>query len=295
MLVNDSKTALPRQRGRSISLATTYDAHDPVLLEGVIPLVDFLEITPDAIAIANNGQVELHPAIIRSLQDYQTEVNYIVHGVGLSIGSYDGYSETYLSLLEQLLEVVPAKWHSEHLGYTSVDGTQLNVMLAVPRTTEMLKLLVARIKTIMKRIDLPFLLENIVHLLPGYQPEYSDAAFLNILTEETGCGLILDLYNLECDALNYGFNIEAFLEELDLRAVREIHLAGGTNYKGFQLDIHSRAVENSTLDLALQTMDHLPNLEVITYEILPQAVAQNGQQMVVDELKRIDHYLKLHP
>ncbi|MCG8326600.1 MAG: DUF692 domain-containing protein [Chitinophagales bacterium] len=276
-----------QQQNHCISFCTTYDAHDPLLLAGVMPFVDALEVTPDSIAIYKNGQTRLHPEIINSLEAAASQKSIVAHGVGLSIGSFEGYSEAYLELLEELMKLVPLKWHSEHLGYTTIDGMALNTMLAVPRTDEMLEILIQRIQSIMKRIELPFLLENIVHLIPDYEPSYSDAEFLNILVDETGCELILDLYNIECDAINYQFDIDHFLETLNLDAVKEIHLAGGVQHKGFQLDIHSGTVANSTLELANTVIPKCPNLEIITYEILPQAIARYGREMVIDELARL--------
>ncbi|MEO1259757.1 MAG: DUF692 family multinuclear iron-containing protein [Bacteroidota bacterium] len=269
------------------SLCTTYDAHDPDLLAGIMPLVEFLEITPDSIAISKNGKTKLHPMILEDLKEAASELKLLAHGVGLSIASFEGYSEAYIDLLGQLQQEVELYWHSEHLGYTTVDHENLNTMLAVPRSRDMLDLLIKRICEIQGRFGIPFLLENIVHLLPDYHPEYSDAEFLNILSQETGCGLILDLYNLECDAFNYGFDVSGFLKELNMNAVREIHLAGGVQHKGFQLDIHSGIVARSTLDLTHTVLNRENNIEVITYEILPQAVNTYGHQMVIDELGRL--------
>lgn len=272
------------------SLSTTYDAHDPYLLEGILPYVDFIEITPDSIFRRRNGVSEIQPDILKDLLGVSRDVRFLVHGVGLSIGSWEGYDASYLDNLDLLLPHIDCAWHSEHLGYVKVGGDNLNTMLAVPRTDAMLELLIPRIKSIQSKYDMPFLLEHIVHLLPDYQPEYSDAGFLNLLTAETGCGLILDLYNLECDAHNYGFDIESFLAELDLSAVREIHIAGGADYMGYKLDIHSGKVADSTLNWTRQALAHTPNAEAVTYEILPEAVRLHGAQFVIDELARISSF-----
>lgn len=271
-----------------LSFCTTYDAHQPALLEKIIPFVRYLEVTPDTIAKWSDGKAILNPLIVQDLLSVGPHVQILAHGVGLSIGSYDGYSEAYLQLLDQLLEVVPLKWHSEHLGYTSVDGVNLNTMIALPRTQEMLDLLCNRIQAIQDRYALPFLLENIVHILPDYPADYSDAAFLNALTDKTGCGLILDVYNLECDAYNHGFNIDGFITELNLFSVREIHMAGGTIHRGFQLDIHSNLVSQSTIDLTNRILDQTADsVEVITFELLPQAVFQLGEDAVAEEVERL--------
>jgi len=212
---------------------------------------------------------------------------FVVHGVGLSIGSASGYSEQYLDLLAEFLDQFAVAWHSEHLGYTTVDGTSLGTMLALPKTEEVLGLLVQRVGEIQSRFELPFLLENIVHLLPDYPGDYSDAGFLNELVARTGCGLLLDVYNLECDAANNNFDIDAFLDELDLDAVGELHVAGGVARDGLQLDVHSRSTDPSTLALAKRVVDRTPSLGGVTYELLAEAVQVLGAERISAELTRI--------
>ena len=274
--------------GSTHTLCTTYDAYDPAFLEKVIPYVQYIEVTPDTIARALDDRFTLNASIINSLKDVLPFVKVIAHGVGLSIGSYDGYSKAYISLLDELFETIPLAWHSEHLGYVRVNGENLNTMLALPRTTEMLELVCDRVNFIQDRYNIPFLLENIVHLLPDAPGDFSDAQFLNELTSRTGCGLILDAYNLECDAHNHNFDIPAFLDELDFSPVKEIHIAGGTEYKGFKLDIHTNLVSDSTIDLTLRLLD-MPScqVETINYELLPEAVNLLGHKAICEELKRL--------
>lgn len=100
-------------------------------------------------------------------------------------------------------------------------------MLALPRTDEVIDMICKRIEIIQKRYQTPFLLENVISMLPPSECNYSEAGFLNKITGLTGCGLVLDVYNLECDQYNFKLDIDAFLEELNLNSVCEIHLAGG--------------------------------------------------------------------
>jgi uncharacterized protein (UPF0276 family) len=253
----------------------------------VVELVDYLEITPDSIARPDGEAAHLDPAILDELRAVAGVTEFVVHGVGLSIGSASGYSKQYLDLLAEFLDEFPAAWHSEHLGYTQVDGASLGTMLAMPKTEDVLELLVQRVDEIQRRFELPFLLENIVHLLPDYPGDYSDAAFLNELVARTGCGLLLDVYNLECDAANNTFDIDAFLDELEMDAVGEIHVAGGVERDGLQLDVHSRATEPSTLALAKRVIARTPNLGGVTYELLAEAVAVLGFERILAELSRI--------
>ena len=273
---------------RGFGLATTYEGGDATLLNRLVPLVDFLEITPDSIARMVNGSASLDTRTLEEIRDIAGDRCVLVHGVGLSIGTAAGWNEDYLRLLDQLLPEVSAVWHSEHLGFTTVDGEQLGTMLAVPRTERMLDLICERVLRIQEAYRLPFLVENIVHMLPDAPFDYTEAGFLNALANRTGCALILDLYNLECDAHNQGFDIAAFLAELEMDHVREIHLAGGNLHRGYRLDVHSRAVADSTLALAQQVIPRAPKLRAVTYELLPQAVPVLGHDAIAAELTRLD-------
>jgi len=276
-----------RTAARQHCLGFSYEGGEPDLLHRIVPLVDYLEITPDSIARPIGAEVHLDRAIIDELKALGSSVSFMVHGVGLSIGSASGYSELYLQLLDEFLSHFAVEWHSEHLGYTTVDGESLGTMLPLPRTQDVLALLVQRINEIQERFSLPFLVENIVHLLPDYRGEYSEALFLNTLVAETGCGLLLDIYNLECDEANYGFDIARFLTDLNLGAVREIHIAGGVEFDGLRVDVHSRRTAPSTLALARHVLERAPNVAGVTYELLPEAVSVLGVDTIISELVHI--------
>lgn len=275
------------QSGICPALATTYEGRDPELLAHVLPLVDYIEVTPDSMAELQGGRAVLPGDAIRELENIGSDAGIIVHGVGLSIGTCGGYSESYLRLVDQLMERLDIAWHSEHLGYVNVDGQHIGTMLALPKTEQALDMVCERVASIQQRYPVPFLLENIVHMIPDYPAEYSEAEFLDALAARTGCGLILDVYNLECDAHNNDFNIEQFLAELDLSYVREIHIAGGVIRGKFKLDVHSRITQNSTIDLARRVIAHASQLNVTTYELLPEYVPKLGYAGIVGELVRL--------
>ena len=269
------------------ALATTYEAADPLLLDRVLPVIGCLEVTPDSLAEMTGDNPYYPESRLLELEHIAQSRDILVHGVGLSIGSYGGVSETYLRMLDQLLERVPVRWHSEHLGYVRINGQHLGTMLALPKTKEMLDIICERVRMLQDRYQVPFLLENVAHPLPDYPGDYSEAAFLNELTRRTGCGLILDIYNLECDAHNHSFQIDPFLAELDLEPVRELHLAGGVIHRGFKLDVHSRAVADSTIALARRVLEHAPHVEAVTYELLAEAIHKLGSEAIGQELERL--------
>jgi uncharacterized protein len=279
---------LDKRPDTSVAVGVTYEGRDPRLLECMLPLVDCVEVTLETIAEVNDGRISLSKEVMAEIKNIGKAAQIIVHGVGLSIGSHEGWSPTYFHLLDEFLEQVDVSWHSEHLGYTKVDGEHLGIMLAMPKTEEALDIVCERVAAIQERYQLPFLLENIVHVLPDAPADYSDAGFLNALTKRTGCGLVLDVYNLECDAHNHGFDIPTFFSELDATNVRELHVARGVEHNGFLLDVHSQLTHPSTIKLAKYAIEEsAANAQVVVYEFMPEAVPGLGQDAIADELSRI--------
>jgi uncharacterized protein (UPF0276 family) len=273
---------------RAPAIALTYEGNDASYIERMLPLIDVLEVTPDAIAVAGVAGAEIPVGTLDVLEDLSRHVHIVVHGVGLSIGSADGWSEQYLRLVDQLVDRLPIAWHSEHLGYVNVDGQHLGTMLPLPRTEEVLDLLGERVAALRTRYGLPFLLENIVRVLPEPECAYSDAAFLNALVARTGCGLLVDVYNLECDAQNNGLAIDDFLDELQLEHVRELHVACGVEHEGVLLDVHSRPLRDSTLTLARDIVRRADaHVALVTYELLAEAVPVLGPRVIAEELRRL--------
>jgi len=191
-------------------------------------------------------------------------------------------------LLDAFLDKVKVAWHSEHLAYTQVDRQHLGIMLAMPKTEEALDLICGRVAEVQRRYPLPFLLEHVVRVVPESDGNFTDAGFLNALTERTGCGLIFDPYNLECDAHNHRFDIDAFIDELNLESIREMHMACGVENNGFLLDVHSQIPRPSTIALAQRVANKLrrPDLAV-TYEFMPEAIPQLGRDAIARELQEL--------
>jgi len=275
------------------ALAATYAGDDPELLRRIAPLLDVIEIAPDPIARAVGSSTRIRRDVLAEYANIANDVGFTVHGLGLSIGSFDSWHDDHLQVLDELFEQVEVAWHSEHLGCTRVAGESLGTMLALPRTTEAIDLVCERVHALQRRYGIPFLLEQVAGLLPESSAEYSPAEFLNVIARESGCGLILDAYNLECDVHNHGLDLKRFLEELDFSTVREVHLAGGVRYKGARLDIHSSVTEPETLALAVDIARRASALELVTFEFLKEAVPLLGHDAICRELLRVREALSL--
>jgi len=272
------------------SIGINYEGSTAGFLSAVLPFIGHLEIAPDSLSHSVGDGLRIDEAKLQELRRLPEELTILVHGVGLSIGSADGWSSPYLGLLDELFRELKISWHSEHLAFTQVAGEQLGTMLTLPRTTEVLEMICDRVMILQDRYKVPFLLENVIDMLPSYDPQFSEAEFLNRITEKTGCGLIIDVYNMECDEHNFGFDPTKFLDELHLDRIYELHLAGGITTDGFQMDIHAGLVKPSTIALALNvTGRRCANLRAITFEILDEFIREVGVEKIVQQLQALDH------
>ena len=269
-------------------LAITVDSYDTDFAVRAVGHADLIEITPDRWAEPGHSAATIAERARRFLAPLAAERPLILHGVGLSIGSHDCFSSDYLGLLDDLFTAFRPLWHSEHLAYCDVDGEALGTMVELPCNDEALELICPRVERIQDRYAVPFLLENVARAFPRDDDDtYASADFMNRIVRRTGCGLLLDVHNLRCDVQNFGVDAAAFLDELDVDAVREIHISGGTDYKGFRLDIHSRLVDEMTFDLARLALARCRNAQVLVFEVLGESVATLGVSAIAAEMVRL--------
>lgn len=261
-------------------------------------LVDFLEFNPDALCSwqekSGRWQLLRNPVLYENFLHIRQQLPVTVHGLSLSIGSASGWNESYLDILDGMQPAVTFPWHSEHLGFLDVltpEGEYLHAgtQLPMPFTAEALDLLVPRVQRMIARYQLPFLLENTTYYLPGMDSEGMDEVdFLNALCKRSGeqCGLLLDLYNFYCNAVNFGFDPYRALEKLDMARVVEIHIAGGSQHKGFHLDVHSNHTPEPVWQLLQWVLTRAPNVKAVVYELLEQALDAVTEKGVCQNLER---------
>ena len=266
-------------------------------LESLGDLIDFFEISPDLLCRerVRDGEraLDYHPALLDEALQSTAGRPLVAHGLGLSIGSVAGWNEGYLRILDELSARRPFLWHSEHLAFlltTDADGRPLHtgVPLPLPFTEEALALLTPRAAALGSRYAAPFLLENFTYYLPDLPSDNGrdEVAFLNDLTERSGCGLLLDLYNFYCNAVNFRFDPYAALSRLRLDRVIEIHIAGGATHDGFQLDVHSKTTPEPVWELLEWVAPRAPHLAGVVYEVMEQALTLVGVDGIRSQLAR---------
>lgn len=281
-----------------LGVGVNYLPNSAAEMEACRDLVDYFELSPDVLCHereeGGRRLLVFQPSLLEQALHLTRERPWVVHGLGLSLGSAHGWNEGYLEMLDTLHARRPFAWHSEHLGFLMAtnpdDGRELHVgvPLPLPFTEESLALLVPRGQSLSRRYGVPFLLENLTWYLPDLPSEggRDEVAFLNDFTERSGCGLLFDLYNFHCNATNLGFDPWEALARLRLDRVVEIHIAGGTTHDGFLMDVHSRAVPEPVWQLLEWLVPRAPHLSAITFELLQEALVVTGADAIREQLAR---------
>lgn len=149
-----------------------------------------------------------------------------VHGVGLSIGGEGPLDEDHLARLRQLCGWLNPASFSEHLAWSTHDGAFLNDLLPLPYTAATLCRVADHIDRVQEVLGRRMLLENPSAYLAFAEAEMGEVEFLQEVARRTGCGLLLDVNNVQVSAANLGFDPAAYLEDFPLDLVGEVHLGG---------------------------------------------------------------------
>jgi uncharacterized protein (UPF0276 family) len=260
---------------RRLGVGVLYNrALTDLLLAEELP-VDYVEIIPER-SWTDRGRGATprfleHPRDIARIEALAQIYPLVAHGVGLSIASAAAFDLGYVEQLARWRRRFGLCWVSEHLAAVQVSGNGVvdhhaGVALPLAWDEELLHLVTARVRHAVDGLQCSLLLENGVVFTPVPEPDMSEVEFLNRLTRESPCRLLLDLHNLYVNSVNLGVDANAFVRDLDLTAVAEIHIAGGNEFGGFYLDSHAGACPPQVWELLEQVAAHCTGLRGITFE-----------------------------
>lgn len=166
----------------------------------------------------------------------------VMHGVSMSLGSCDPINLDYLRRLKQLAKRVNARWISDHLCWTGVHGKNAHDLLPMPYDDESLNHIVIKINQVQDYLEQPILIENPSTYLTYKHSIYFESDFLNRLTEETGCLLLLDVNNIYVNSINHYFDADEYLKSIRTSSVQQIHLSGHRNLGDHIIDTHDEPI-----------------------------------------------------
>jgi hypothetical protein len=173
----------------------------------------------------------------------------VMHGVSLSIGSTDPLDFAYLGKLKQLAQVIGARWISDHLCWTGVQGQNTHDLLPLPLNDETLRHVVGRVRVVQDFLEQPLVLENPSSYLTFRSDTLNEWEFITALAEEADCGLLLDVNNVYVSSVNHGFDAFEYIESVPPERVVQIHLAGHTDCGTHIVDTHDGQVTDDVWEL----------------------------------------------
>ncbi|BAN46905.1 DUF692 domain-containing protein [Metapseudomonas resinovorans] len=238
--------ANPTSLGFGLGLRSQY--HQEILDHQ--PAVDWFEVVSENYLVTGGKPLYYLDAIAERYP-------LVMHGVSLSIGGPHRLDRDYLRQLKDLAQRVQPRWVSDHLCWSRGNAHQLHDLLPLPFTEESLSHVAGRVAQVQELLGRPLVLENVSSYLRCADSEMSEWEFLAALVERSGCELLLDVNNVYVSARNQGFEPWDFISALPAKAIRQLHLAGHSDYGHYLIDTHDAPICDPVWQLYQRTLAHL--------------------------------------
>ncbi len=192
------------------------------------------------------------------------------HSVGLSLGSAAGADRDELNALAALCDRYAPAMVSDHLSWSNGPDDKFPDLLPVPYSYAALDHFVTEIGRVQDRLRRPMLIENPSRYLAYAGDDWTEVDFLHELCRRSGCGLLLDINNVEVSAFNLGLDPGPWLDAFDPRHVGEIHVAG-------------HAVKDDDMGGAIAIDDHGSPVRASCWSLLARFLDRGGPRPVLVE------------
>ncbi len=187
---------------------------------------------------------------VATLAEIRKNFPISLHSVGNSLGSAQKLDLNHLRKLKELIEIIDPFLISDHISWGLVDGKHLNDLLPLPYSKEAFKVLSNNISAMQDFLKREILIENPSTYLAYQHSEISEVEFVNAVAKKTGCKFLLDVNNIYVSAQNNAqFDPIEYLDQIDKKIVKEIHLAGHSKSKIFDGKKHQQILIDTHNDL----------------------------------------------
>jgi uncharacterized protein (UPF0276 family) len=268
-------------------------------LEANAGFIDVLEIEPQTFwrrapgdltseTGADQSQV-VDLEVLRTLQ--ANPIPKLMHGVGFPVGGTRPPQREALALLREMAIELNVPWVSEHLSFNQAAterGLHFTSFFLPPRQTLSGVIAAAEsIRAMASRMPVPIAVETGVNYLHRRADELPDGEFVARVAEAADCGILLDLHNIWANQKNGRQSVDEFLGQLPLDRVWEIHLAGGSDHRGYWLDAHSGGMPQELFDIASSVVRRLPNLKAVIFEFFSAYLPSVGHGVFRSQLEQM--------
>lgn len=213
------------------------------------PAVDWFElITENYLAPGGRPRAILH----------KIRANYpiVLHGLSFNIGSNEAPDLHYLAQLKALINDIQPAWVSDHICWTGLHGKTSHDLLPIAYNPETLSQVADKVNRIQDALQQRIVLENPSIYLQFRSASMSEPDFINALTEQTGCRILLDVNNVYVSCFNLGQDPYAHISALNHNCVQQFHLAGHTHNGNHIIDTHDHPVSDAVWELYAHACRH---------------------------------------
>jgi uncharacterized protein (UPF0276 family) len=213
------------------------------------PAVDWFEILSENYMVPGGKP-------LANLDKIRADYPMVMHGVSLSIGSTDPLNRSYLKDLKQLAHRVEPHWISDHLCWTSVDGTNSHDLLPLPYNEATINHIADRIKQVQDYLGRQILIENLSSYVTYDNSEMSEWEFLNEIVRRADSLVLLDINNIFVSAHNHHFEPVDYIKGIDIDRVMQFHLAGHSYSGEMIIDTHDHDICDPVWVLYAEALKH---------------------------------------
>lgn len=220
--------------------------NEPKLVQNV----DFFELAPE-------NWIGIGGAKLKSLRQFSERFPFVCHGLSLSIGSTDPLDFNLIRSIKAFMHEHNIGLYTEHLSWCSQNG-HLYDLLPIPFSEENARWVAHRVKQVQDCLGQAIGLENSSYYFSPSGGEMNEAEFINLIVQESGCFIHLDVNNLYVNSQNLNYDPVQFLAKLNLERVGYMHVAGHyVEADGWLVDTHGAAVIDPVWDLLAHTFNQL--------------------------------------
>ena len=213
------------------------------------PAIDWFEILSENYMVPGGKPLD-------NLDKIRADYAMVMHGVSLSIGSTDPLNKPYLKALKQLADRIQPHWFSDHLCWTSVDGTNSHDLLPLPYNDATIDHIADRIRQAQDFMGRQLLIENLSSYVTYNESEMAEWEFLNEIARRADCLVLLDINNIFVSAHNHHFEAIDYIKGIDSDRVMQFHLAGHSYSGEMIIDTHDQDVCDPVWDLYNKALQH---------------------------------------
>ena len=187
----------------------------------------------------------------------------VMHGVSMSLGSSDPLDMDYMQQVKDLAERTGARWVSDHMCFTGVDGINAHDLLPLPYTDEAIRHVASKIEQAQDFLGRQILVENASTYITYKQSAMTEWDFTTAVAEESDSLSLLDINNIYVSAYNHGFDALEYLDGIPAERVQQHHIAGHSQYDGYIIDTHDHDVVDGVWDLYAEAIKRYGQVSVM--------------------------------